>query len=162
MQRGFIVAIFSIVAIIVGLAAAIKLSAVAAEYLKDSINISAQWLPVISFLVVFIGVMLLVRLGANLLQKTVELAFLGWVNRVAGALLYVLLYTIVFSILLFYIVQLNIINKDTIAASKTYPYIEPVGPYVINLLGMIIPFFRDMFEQLKSFFETFDTVPAKH
>jgi len=40
-QKGFIVAFFSIIAFIIGLAAALKLSAVVAEYLIQSVNISA-------------------------------------------------------------------------------------------------------------------------
>lgn len=80
-QRGLIVGIFSFVAILVGLAAAIKLSAVVAGYIGESVRISDQWLPVISFAVVFIAVVLLVRLGANLLEKTVEIGMLGWLNR---------------------------------------------------------------------------------
>lgn len=161
-QRGFIIAIFSIIAIIIGLAAAIKLSTVAADYLKDSVNISAKWLPLISFIVVFLVVVLLVRLGANILQKTVEVAFLGWVNRLAGAILYILLYTIVFSVLLFFAEQLHLIKQETIADSRIYPWVEPIGPYIINEIGKVIPFFRDMFEDLKAFFENIPArVPAK-
>ena len=152
-QRGFIIAIFSIIAIIIGLAAAMKLSTVAADYLNDSVNISARWLPVISFVLVFLLVVILVRLGANLLQKTVEIAFLGWLNRLAGAILYVFLYTIVFSVLLFFAVQLTILKPGTIAESTVYPWVEPLGPYIINGIGRIIPFFQDMFGELKAFFE---------
>ena len=52
-QKGLIIAIFSIIAFIVGLAAALKLSTVVAAYLKDSISISAKWLPFIAFALVF-------------------------------------------------------------------------------------------------------------
>jgi membrane protein required for colicin V production len=151
-QRGFIIAIFSIIAIIIGLAAAMKLSTVAADYLKDSVNISARWLPLISFVLVFLVVVLLVRLGANILHKTVEIAFLGWTNRLAGALLYILLYTIIFSVLLFFAEQLQVVKKETVADSKIYPWVEPLGPYIINRLGEVIPFFRNMFDDLKAFF----------
>jgi membrane protein required for colicin V production len=161
-QRGFIIAIFSIIAIIIGLAAALKLSAVAAGHLNNSVNISSRWLPVISFLVVFVVVVLLVRLGANILQKTVEIAFLGWLNRLGGAMLYVLLYTIVFSVLLFFAVQLHLIKGETIAASNTYSWIKPVGPYIIDGMGKIIPAFKDMFYQLQTFFENiFNQLPPK-
>lgn len=152
-QRGFIVAIFSIIAIILGLAAAMKLSTVAAVYLQNSVDIPTRWLPFISFIAVFLVVVLLVRLGANLLQKTVEIAFLGWLNRLAGAILYILLYIIVFSVLLFFAQQMNLIKQETIEESKVHRWVEPIGPYIINGLGKIIPFFRDMFEDLKAFFE---------
>ena len=153
LQRGFIVGIFSIIAIIIGLAAAMKLSAVAAAYLDGSINISARWLPVISFILVFLVVVILVRIGANLIQKTVEVAFLGWANRLAGALLYVLLYTIVFSVLLFFAEQLQIVKQETIAESTTYRWVKPFGPFIIDGIGVAVPFFRDMFDGLKAFFE---------
>src|SRR5450432_2625915 len=83
-QRGLIVGVFSLVAIIVGLAAAIKLSTVVAGYIGKAVKISDQWLPVISFAVVFLIVVLLVRLGANAVQKIAEAVMLGWVNRIGG------------------------------------------------------------------------------
>lgn len=151
-QRGFIVAVFSIIAIIIGLAAAMKLSMVAADYLGDSVSVSAKWLPFVSFILVFLLVVLLVRLGANLLHKSVEISFLGWANRLAGAILYVLLYIIVFSVLLFFLQQLQFIKQETIADSKVYPWVEPLGPYIINGIGRVLPIFCDMFESLKAFF----------
>jgi len=152
-QRGFVVAIFSIVAIIIGLAAAIKLSAAAAAYAENSVNISGKWLPVISFLIVFLAVVLLVRLGAKFIQKSIQIAFLGWLDRLAGAILYVLLYCIVLSVLMFFTEQLELIKNETIAESKGYPWIRPIGPYVINGIGVITPFFQDMFRELQDFFE---------
>lgn len=153
-RRGFIIAVFSVIAIIIGLAAAIKLSTVAADYLDDSVNVSARWFPVISFIIVFLLFVLVVRLIANLFQKTVEIAFLGWLNRMAGAVLYIFLYTVIFSVVLFFAGQLNLIKGDTIADSTVYPWVEPIGPYVINGIGKVAPFFRDMFEQLKAFFDS--------
>jgi membrane protein required for colicin V production len=151
-QRGLIVAVFSIIAFVLGLAAALKLSAVVAEKLSESVSVSAKWLPVISFMLVFLIVLLLVHLGAKMLQKSVEFVMLGWVNRLGGIIFYGLLYTIVFSVFLFYAVQLHLIKNETIVASLCYSFIQPLGPGVINMLGFIIPFFKDMFNQLRHFF----------
>ena len=49
-SRGLIVGIFSLLAIIIGLAAAMKLSLVVAGWLGESVNVSERWLPVISFM----------------------------------------------------------------------------------------------------------------
>ena len=87
-RQGLIVALFSFIAFIIGIAAAMKLSVVVAGYIGKAVNVSDKWLPIISFAVVFLIVVLLVRLGAKFIQKTVELAMLGWVNRVGGILLY--------------------------------------------------------------------------
>ncbi|HEY0677323.1 MAG TPA: CvpA family protein [Chitinophagaceae bacterium] len=152
LSRGFIIAVFSILAFIVGLAAAMKLSTVVAQQLADSTNISARWLPFISFVVVFLIVVILVRIVAKMIEKSVEFALLGWMNRLLGVILYVALYTTIYSILLFYAVQLRIIKEQTILSSVTYHFIEPWGPYAINGLGAVIPWFKDMFEELKEFF----------
>lgn len=153
-SKGFIVALFSVVGLIVGLAAALKFSTYVAEQLSGSLNLSSRWLPVLSFLLVFIGVMLLVRLGARMIQGGVELAMLGWVNRIAGILLYLLLYSILYSVFLFYATQLKLFSQETINNSNVYEYIQPLGPKVIDSLGTIIPWFKNMFAELQQFFET--------
>jgi membrane protein required for colicin V production len=152
LRRGLIVAVFSFVAFIAGIAAALKLSTVVADYLKDSVNVSARWLPVLSFILVFIVVALLVRLGANLIEKTVELALLGWVNKLGGILFYCVLYIFLYSVVLFYAQQLQLINENTIAQSVTWPWLQPMGPWVIDGLGNWVPVFKDMFTELKDFF----------
>jgi membrane protein required for colicin V production len=150
--RGLIVAIFSILALVTGLAAALKLSVVTAEWLKNAVHIAAKWLPVLAFALVFTVVVLLVRLGAMALQKTAALAFLGWADKLGGILLYTILYLIIFSILLFYAEKLDILKQETIASSRTYVFVKPWGPKAINLIATLIPYFKDMFQQLAGFF----------
>lgn len=151
-QKGLVIALFSIIALIVGLAAALKLSAVVAVYLQRNVTISANWLPVISFALVFFAVVFLVHLGGKLIEKTFELALLGWANRLGGILLYAILYTIIFSVFLFYAGKMEVFEKATIEASQTYPLVQPLGPKVIDGLGKVLPIFKDMFMQLESFF----------
>ena len=152
-RKGLIIAIFSIIALIVGLAAALKLSVVVAGYIGQAVKISDKWLPIISFAVVFLIVVLLVRLGAKFIQKTVELAMLGWANRIGGILLYVGLYILIFSVLLFYADQMNFIKPETKRESVTYSYIQPWGPKLMDGLGKIIPVFKGMFQDLEDFFD---------
>ena len=151
-RRGFIVAVFSLVAIIVGLAAAIKLSAIVANRLGHQVKVSDKWLPVISFAIVFIVVVLLIRLGARAIQKLTEAMMLGWANRLGGILLYAVIYIVIFSVLLFYANQVKIIKPDTIKASVSYSFIQPWGPKAIDGFASTIPLFRDMFTQLEGFF----------
>ena len=153
LSRGLIVAVFSFFAIIIGVAAAMKLSFIVANWLQQSFTINGKWLPVLSFLIVFIGVIFLVRWVANLIQAAVNVAMLGWLNKLGGILLYFLIYMFVYSILLFYLTKMNFIKEETIAASDTYHIIEPFGPKAIDMLGSIIPLFKNIFEQLSQFFD---------
>ena len=151
-RHGLIVGFFSLVAIIIGLAAAIKLSSVVAEWLGHSGKVGAQWIPIISFAVVFIGVVILIRLGAHLLERIVKTVMLGWANKIGGMIFYLAIYTIVFSILLFYLEKMDLIPPATTAKSITYPIIHAWGPKVIDAFGNILPIFKNMFHDLEDFF----------
>jgi membrane protein required for colicin V production len=152
-RRGLIVGLFSLIAIIIGIAAAMKLSAVAAGFIGKNINVSKEWLPVISFALIFLLVVLLVRLGAKAIEKTVQIAMLGWVNRLGGIVLYIIIYTIVFSVLLFYAEQMKLLQQETIDKSVTYSFVQPWGPRVINGFGSLIPVFKNVFGELEDFFD---------
>jgi membrane protein required for colicin V production len=152
-RRGLIVGLFSLVAIIIGLAAAMKLSIVAEKYIGKVIKIPDQWLPIISFAIVFLLVILLIRWGARAIQKMVEMVMLGWANKIGGILFYVAIYTIVFSVLLFYAEQMKILQPETINKSVTYSFVRPWGPRVIDGFGSIIPVFKNMFGELEQFFD---------
>jgi membrane protein required for colicin V production len=151
-RRGFIVAVFSFVAIIIGLAAALKLSTVVAKHIGTAARVSDRWLPVLSFFVVFIIVIFLIRLGARAIERITEAVMLGWFNRLAGIVLYAAIYLTIFSILLFYAGQIKILGPETVEASHTYSFIRPWGPKAIDSLGVVIPFFKNMFTELEDFF----------
>ncbi|MCW3074080.1 MAG: colicin production protein [Flaviaesturariibacter sp.] len=152
LRKGLIVGIFSLLAFIIGLAAALKLSTAMASYLGDNISISQRWLPVVAFIAVFLIVVLLVRLGAKALETVFRLVLLGWLNRIGGVVFFAILYLFVFSIVLFYADNLHLLNEDTKKASATYSYLQPLAPKIINGLGRILPFFKNMFAELTTFF----------
>ena len=152
-RSGLILALFFFLAFIIGLAAAIKLSAVAAAYIGEAVNVSQRWLPVLAFAAVFIIVVLLVRLGAKLVEGAVRLMLLGWLTRLGGVLFYALLYIFIFSIILFYADGVGLIKPQTAEASATYSFIRPLGPQVVKGLAAIVPLFAGMFAELEAFFE---------
>src|SRR5438309_7623343 len=94
LRKGLIIAVFSFVAFIVGLAAALKLSSVVAGYLGSQVSVSQRWLPVLAFALVFLAVALLVRLGARMLEGAVKLAMLGWLDKLGGVLFFLLIYLV--------------------------------------------------------------------
>ena len=151
LSKGFIIAVFSVLGFIVGIAAALKLSSVVALKLSAHTG-DAKWLPPVSFLIVFLAVAFIVSLVGKIIQKTFETVMLGWINRLAGIALFIFLYSIIYSVFLFYAVQLHFIKAETIADSVVYPYLQPLAPKIINAVGSVIPWFKNMFTELENFF----------
>ncbi|MDX2047392.1 MAG: CvpA family protein [Chitinophagaceae bacterium] len=153
LRQGLIVSLFSFAGLFIGLAAALKLSSVLAVYLRQKSQWESHWWPFISFIIIFLVVMLVVRWVAGMIEKTVEFAFMGWINKLGGFLLYACLYTIIFSIVLFYATRMNLVKEETKRQSKVYSYIEPWGPAAISGLGKVIPGLTNVFEDLQQFFK---------
>jgi membrane protein required for colicin V production len=153
-SRGFIVAVFSFFAFIIGLAAALKLSAVVANYLSQKMSVNSYLLPVISFALVFIAVVFIVRWVAAVIKKVARLAFLGWVDAFAGITLYAIMYIMIYSVVLFYATKIHLVSDEVQSTSITYGVVAPLAPKVIELLGGIFPFFSNMFKDLSAFFES--------
>lgn len=151
--RGLIVAVFSLIAVTLGMAVALKLSAVTALQVQQRWDVHSRWVPVLCFVCLFVGVVLLVRLGAGALQKLVEMVMMGWLNRLGGILLYALIFTIIYSVVLWIANQIYLLSPETKLQSVVYPYIEPIGPWVLDHMGDWIPVFKDIFSQLQAFFD---------
>lgn len=152
-RQGLVLAAFSFAAFFVGLAAAIKLSALVAGWLENSFDKPSAWWPFIAFMLVLLIVSGIIRAAAAVISKTLDLAMLGWVNRFGGFLLYAILYTLIYSVLLFYYDQLRHIPEATKEQSRVYSYIEPWGGWFMNAIGKIIPQFKNVFQDMERFFE---------
>jgi membrane protein required for colicin V production len=152
-RKGFVMALFSLLCLLVGMAAAVKLSAMVAEHLGREPGLSGKWLPVLCFIGVFLIVALLVQMLGKLLESALKLVMLGWLNRLGGILLYLVLYTAVYSIVLYYGSGMHLISKEAVADSRFYGSVAPMAPKMIGWIALVIPFGKDMFEALKAFFD---------
>lgn len=150
-RKGVIVAAFSYVALIIGIAAAMKLSVVVAGYLTSQ-SMHGKWLSFLSFVIVLVVVIVIIKLVARMIEQLAEAVLMGWLNRICGIILYGLVYFTLYSVVLFYTSKMGLTGTQTIAGSVTYPYFHNLGPWVIDHLGAVIPWFKDMFSHLSDFF----------
>jgi membrane protein required for colicin V production len=159
-SKGLVVGVFSLLGLILGAAAALKLSGQFALYMNREIGHPSPLWPVVSFVVVFLAVALVVRLVAALLEKGLQLAMMGWINRIGGIVLYGFAYVIILSILIWFADQMYLIPPTMKVQSHTYGWIAPLGPWVISMSGEVIPWFKDNFHQLEKFFQHISPLPG--
>lgn len=84
-KKGFILEIFSLLALVAGIYAGIHFSDAVAGWLSGWLDIRSDYLPVVSFAVTFIGVVVGVHFLGKALSGVVKAAALGGVNRALGA-----------------------------------------------------------------------------
>ncbi len=154
-RNGLVMAIFSFLALLLGLLAALKLSATTSVWLVGTVQVASKWLPVLAFLLVFVVVVILVNLIGKVFESTAEWAFLGWANKAGGIIFYSIIYFLFWSVLLFYLDKLSLIRPDAMESSVTYPIIAPWGPQAVEWIATVLPVFRDIFAEIGSFLEQF-------
>ncbi|TVR42149.1 MAG: CvpA family protein [Cryomorphaceae bacterium] len=85
-MKGFIVSVGSLVALALGIYGAIVFSDQLGLYLQREHGMEGPFMPVVAFSLVFLAIVVGVYFLARIIQKTVEMAALGLVNKLAGSL----------------------------------------------------------------------------
>lgn len=158
--KGLIVAAFSVLGILLGMLVALKMSQTFAAWLLANGYISSGWAQVAAYILLFIGVVLLVKLVAKIVEKAAEGLMLGTVNKLLGGLLYSFLGAVVWSSLLWIGGRLHLISVETISESKSYSWLSQLAPWFFHQAGKLLPFVQDTFTQLGHFFDTINAKPA--
>lgn len=151
-MKGVIVAAFSLIGIILGIICALKFSHILALYFFHQGIITSGWAQVVSYLIIFIGIVLIVRMIAKALETLLRAVMLGVVNRIVGGILYGFIAALVWSSFIWISNQMHLISPETIASSKTYPYLSKLAPWVVNNVAQLWPFAKNIFTDLEHFF----------
>lgn len=134
-SKGFVLEIASLVALGLGVWGGLKFSYPSADYLSKLFDISEKLMPLISFSVVFIIIVIGVFLLAKLLQSVLKKAALGLVNKLLGLVFGVLKFAFILSIILNLINVFNneveFITPEKKEASLLYQPIEKVAQLLI-------------------------------
>lgn len=85
-KKGFIIELFTLLALLVGIYAGIHFSDFMAEILKENLGLTTKYLPAIAFTITFLGVGAMVFFGGKVLEKMIKVVALGPINKAAGAL----------------------------------------------------------------------------
>jgi membrane protein required for colicin V production len=139
--KGLIVELASLVAFGLGIWGAYHFSAYTATVLKDKLNIHSPYLPIISFSLTSLLIIIAIFFLAKLIQKFAEGMALGTVDKIAGALFSALKYALLLSVCIFVLdaveKKIPIISPKTKEGSFLYKPIGNFAPFIIPKLKEI-------------------------
>jgi membrane protein required for colicin V production len=137
--NGFIKELASLLALILGIWGAIKLSAFTAERLYDYFDMTGQYVGIISFLVTFIIIVVIIHFVGLLLDKFVETLSLGFLNSLLGLVFGVfktaLILSVIFLVLNAIDAKHHFLPKKLIEQSKFYNPIADIAPAIFPVIG---------------------------
>jgi membrane protein required for colicin V production len=139
-RRGLILQIVSLCALVVGIWIAAKFGAAVGAWLRLDESISTAG----GFLVIFLAIILIMAIFGRAVRELFHFAGLGLLDRVLGVVVatakYLIILSLIFSILDTFNKDYSIIKKSRIERSKTY---EPI----LRLSEKIFPFLEWVGEQ---------------
>jgi len=151
-SQGFIAAAFSLLAVLVGVVCALKLSHTLAAFLAARHIVTASWALLLSYIALFLLSMWLVRLAANMIEKVFKSMSLGFLNSLSGGIIYLAAGVILWSAGLWLADKIHLLSPETTAASRTYDYIRPVAPWAFDGLTAMWPLAKEAFACVGDFF----------
>jgi len=143
-RKGFIISLATLIALVLGIWAAIHFSNYISVLLEKNLHPSGSWLPILSFTLTFLLVLIIVILIAKGIEKLVSLAGMGLLNHIAGGI-FGLLKGLVFISVLFFIVtsfdpKQKLITPKAKEKSMFYGYVDKIFPGMMSLFGGEIKF----------------------
>lgn len=139
--QGFVLQVVTFIALILGVWASIRFSGVMSDFLTRNMDITGKYLPVLSFVLIFVLVIVLAHLTGMLLTRFMELTALGWLNRIGGVIFGVLKMAFIISVLLTLQnrmkERMKIISDDRVKTSILYKPVSGLAPAVFPHLKLL-------------------------
>jgi len=147
-KRGFLMELFFLCAMVLGVLVGFKLMGAGVEYLHREFNADITFLPYLSFLIIFILVVILVTFLGKQIKNSVDKTFLGRVDAAAGAILGVLKYMFCASVLIWLISSFHFsLPPQWTKDAWLFPITAGFAPHVAGFFSEFLPVFKEMFKQ---------------
>lgn len=152
-RKGLLLEFISLFALVVAIIGGLKLLDTALPIMQDFVGDAGALLPYITFIVVFIGIILLVHFGGLVLKKIIDFTPFGFFDNILGGILGALKWCLAISLLLYVSEMAGIsITEQTADSSYVYPVILKATPYALNILGYVLPFVTALVDSLRAYF----------
>ena len=135
-------------ALIIAIFVGFKLLHEGMDLLREYFDISGNFLPYLSFILLFVGTILLMNFLGTALKKVVHMTLLGGIDRIAGSFFCVLKWAFGMSALLWIFNYFEINPLESYVHNATiYPVIVSVAPSLVSFLAGIFPISTEMLDE---------------
>jgi membrane protein required for colicin V production len=83
-KRGFVIELFTFLALFLGLYAGIHFSDFVSNVCREHLNVSTEYLPAISFTLIFLAVGAMIYFGGKAVEKLIIIIQLSLINKILG------------------------------------------------------------------------------
>ncbi|WP_396160461.1 CvpA family protein [Flavobacterium sp.] len=134
LKNGLFVEIASFSSLVVGIFVAIKLSHIVRLALEEKIKTNPKYIEIIAFATTFILVLIAIHLLAKFFTSIASFAYLGWLNKLGGAVFSMLKTILMLGVLLNLLQKINsnsvLVKEETLNKSLFYKPVQEVSKFM--------------------------------
>ncbi len=160
-SRGIIKTVFTVFSIIFGLMAAFKFAPAATRFLETAFKTESALTFVAGFLLSFVVTMILIRLMARFFEKALQTANINVINKFAGGLLMTSLYTLVFSMMVWFGDKAHIISPELASESATHNFLIEFPTKMKSVYEFVKPTFQEFWAESVKFMDKLEDESVK-
>lgn len=155
-KKGFIYEIFSLLALGLGIYGCLEFSGYATTHLTEYLDPESKWLPLVSYTVTFIAIVILVTLLGTFITKVVTWIQLGMINKLFGSLFGLVKAVFFVSTILMIFNTINsgitMLSPELMEESLLY---EPLSGFILQVLpnNHENPVYKTFQDNLNSMFQ---------
>lgn len=140
-RKGFISQAISIVSLVLGIWLSARFASTVSAWISRWITASGQVLEIVAFALILILVFLALGAIGKLLEATIRLVMLGWLNRLLGVVFALLKTMLIVGLVIMAFSSLNdtfgLVKEEVLNQSMLYPPLK-------SLADDVFPYLRDM------------------
>ena len=140
-RKGFISQVIAIISIIAGVWLSVQFASPVTAWLAQYIQGSEQVLKVVSFALIFIAVAAGLASLGKLIEGTVKLIMLGWLNRLLGVIFSLIKAGLIVGLVIMAFCSLNntfnFVSEETLSQSVLFPPLK-------NMAYTVFPYLKDL------------------
>lgn len=144
-QKGFLLEVIGILALVLGIFGALMLLQTGMEFIGQRYDISNKILPYLTFIILFVLIMIGVNLIGRLFKKLLDLTLLGTADNFAGSVIGVLKWAVGISFIIWATTSFgfNFFSEED-EKSQLFAHIQKVAPWIVDKAQAILPYLKEL------------------
>lgn len=145
-SQGIIRTVFNVAAYVFGIVLAFKMTPTATNILEQMFHTKNPMMFLAAFVVNVVFIMFLLRAAAKGLEGVLNSLYIGVVNQALGGAIMGMIGVLIFSVLVWFGAKSGMLNDETIAESRTFPFLKELPGKAKVAAERFKPFALDAWE----------------
>ncbi len=145
-NQGIISTVFNVLAYVFGIVLAFKMTPTATNILEKLFHSNNPMMFLAAFAVNVVVIMFIIRQAAKGFENILQGLYLNFINQALGGAIMGFVGVLIFSVLVWFADKAGMLNDQTIAESRTFPYLKELPGKAKTAAEGLKPFLVDTWE----------------